>query len=83
MVDLIMITAPHDQTQSTPTTPPTLQTRLRPLGAAARVPSECALCGAVGWARVLYISSVPDDGYLLKIGSPDLYSLFRRLYIRS
>ena len=26
------------------------------------------------------LSSVPDDGYLL-IGSPDLYSLFRRLYI--
>ena len=43
MVDLIMITAPQDQTQSTPTTPPTLLTWLRPLGAAARVPSECAL----------------------------------------
>ena len=39
MVDLIMITAPHDQTPSIPTTPPTLPTLLRPLEAAARVPS--------------------------------------------
>ena len=39
MVDLIMITAPHDQTPSIPTTPPTLMTRLRPLEAAARVRS--------------------------------------------
>mgnify|MGYP005716338947 CR=1 FL=1 len=41
MVDLIMITAPHDQTPSIPTTPPTLLTltRLRQLEAAARVPS--------------------------------------------
>ena len=39
MVDLIMITAPHDQTPSIPTTPPTLRTQLRPLEAAARAPS--------------------------------------------
>ena len=39
MVDLIMITAPQNQTQSIPTTPPTLQTQLRPLEAAARGPS--------------------------------------------
>ena len=53
MVDLIMITAPQDQTPSIPTTPPTLPTPLRPLEAAARVPSECAVCGAVGWGSVL------------------------------
>ena len=39
MVDLIMITAPHDQTPSIPPTPPTLPTLLRQLEAAARVPS--------------------------------------------
>ena len=30
----------------------TLPTLLRPLEAAARVPSECAACGAVGWGCV-------------------------------
>ena len=39
MVDLIMITAPHDQTPIIPTTPPTLLAWLRQLEAAARVPS--------------------------------------------
>ena len=63
MVDLIMITAPYDQTPGTLTTPLTLPTLLRPLEAAARVPSECAVCEAVGWGSVLRLCACNEVHY--------------------